>query len=113
MRWFLRSKIHGATVTDARVDYQGSIAIDAELVEQSGLMAGEKVLVADLTNGARVETYVILAERGAGEVRMNGAAALAIHKGDRVIIMGFELAEGPVEPVKILVDESNRIVRSM
>ncbi len=111
MRWFLRSKIHGATVTEARVEYEGSITIDEELIEKSALMAGEKVLVVDMTNGARVETYVIVGERGAGGVCMNGAAALLVHKGDRAIIMGFELAAEPVEAKKVLVDEGNRFVR--
>ena len=113
MRWFLRSKIHNATVTDANVEYVGSITLDADLVERSGLMDGEKVLVADVSNGARVETYVIVGERGSGQVCINGAAAHRIRKGDRVIVMGFELADGPVEAAKILVDERNRFVRRM
>ena len=113
MRWFLRSKIHRATVTDADVGYVGSITLDADLVEQAGLMDGEKVLVADVDNGERVETYVIVGERGSGVVCINGAAAHKICQGDRVIIMGFELADGPVEAKKMLVDEQNRFVRYM
>lgn len=111
MRWLLRSKIHNATVTRARVEYLGSITIDRDLIEKAGLMVGEKVLVADTTNGERVETYVIPAERGSGTVCMNGAAALKVNKGDRVIIMGFELSDEPVEAVIVLVDEQNRFVR--
>jgi aspartate 1-decarboxylase len=111
MRWFLRSKIHNATVTDAQVEYIGSITIDAELIEKAGLTPGEKVLVADNTNGERVETYVISAERGSGAVVMNGAAAHRIHKGDEVIIMGFELSDEPVTARKVLVDEKNRFER--
>ena len=111
MRWFLRSKIHNATVTDARVDYVGSITLDEELIEKAGLLPGEKVLVADVTNGARVETYVIPGERGSGTVCMNGASARLVRRGDRVIVMGFELAEAPVEAKKVLVDERNRFVR--
>ncbi|NLW50337.1 MAG: aspartate 1-decarboxylase [Candidatus Brocadiaceae bacterium] len=113
MRWFLRSKIHRATVTDADVEYVGSIDLDADLVERAGLMEGEKVLVADLDNGERVETYVIVGERGLGRVCINGAAAHRIRKGHRVIVMGFELAEGPVEVRKVLVDDRNRFVRFM
>jgi aspartate 1-decarboxylase len=113
MRWFLRSKIHRATVTDANVQYVGSITLDADLVERSGLMEGEKVLVADVDNGQRVETYVIVGERGSGQVCINGAAAHRIRAGDRVIVMGFELADGPVEARKVLVDERNRFVRYM
>ena len=111
MRWFLRSKVQNATVTGACVDYVGSIALDAELMDRAGLMAGEKVLVADLDNGARLETYVIEAERGFGTVCMNGAAARLIGEGDRVIVMGFELSDGPVEARAVLVDEANRFVR--
>lgn len=111
MRWFLRSKIHNATVTESRADYVGSIGIDEDLVEKAGLMPGEKVLVVDSTNGARVETYVIVEQRGAGAVRIKGAAAHLMDLGDRVIIMGFELADAPVEARKVLVDGKNRFVR--
>jgi len=111
MRWFLRSKIHNATVTDASVEYVGSITIDEALVDAAGLCEGEKVLVVDNTNGARVETYVILAERDSGTICINGAAAHRIFPGDRVIVMGFELADEPVAAKKVLVDESNRFVR--
>lgn len=113
MRWILRSKIHNATVTEARVDYIGSVTIDADLVERVGLMEGEKVLVVDNTNGARVETYVILGEPGSGVVCMNGAAAHRIKRGDEVIIMGFELSDTPIEASCILVDENNRCVRNL
>jgi len=111
VRWFLRSKIHRATVTDAVAEYVGSISIDRDLVERAGLMEGEKVLVADCTNGSRLETYVMLASAGSGTVCINGAAAHRIHKGNTVIIMGFELADRPVQARKVLVDERNRFVR--
>ncbi|MHC4591533.1 MAG: aspartate 1-decarboxylase [Planctomycetota bacterium] len=111
MRWVLRSKIHNATVTDAQVEYVGSITLAEDLIEAAGLMVGEKVLVADVTNGARVETYVIRGERASGVVCINGAAAHLIQKGDRVIVMGFELTDQPIEAKKVLVDEQNRFVR--
>ena len=111
MRWLLRSKIHNATVTEARLDYEGSITIDEALIEKAGLMVGEKVLVADCNNGARVETYVISGERDSGVICMNGAAARLIHRGDLVIVMGFELSDEPIEASKVLVDEQNRFVR--
>jgi len=111
MRWFLRSKIHNATVTDAQLDYVGSVTIDEELVEKAGLMLGEKVLVVDNTNGARVETYVIRGERGSGTIRMNGACAHQVKKGDQVIIMGFELSDAALKPQIVLVDRHNRFVR--
>ncbi len=111
MRWVLRSKIHKATVTGAVVDYVGSITIDEELMERAGLWPGEKVLVADMTNGARVETYVIAGGSGDGDICMNGAAAHRIQAGDQVIVMGFELTDEPVKAKKVLVDEKNRFVR--
>jgi len=113
MRWLLRSKIHRATVTDADLDYIGSITLDPVLTEAVGLMAGEKVLVVDNTNGARLETYVIAGERGSGVVCMNGAAAHLIHKGDNITVLGFELADGPVEAKKVLLDAANRIAREL
>jgi aspartate 1-decarboxylase len=111
MRWFLRSKVHNATVTEASVDYVGSITIDEELVEKAGLLEGEKVLVADNTNGARVETYVMLAERGSGRVCINGAAAHRIFVGDKIIVVGFELADKAPKARKVLVDDKNKFVR--
>lgn len=113
MRFILRSKIHQAVVTGASVDYVGSIAIDLDLVERAGFMVGEKVLVVSNTSGARLETYIIEAPRGSGAVEMNGAAAHLIRKGEEIIIMGFELADEPVEPKLVLVDRENRFVREM
>jgi len=111
MRWFLRSKIHNATVTEANVEYIGSISIDEDLIEKAGLLPGEKVLVVDNANGARVETYVMVAKRGSGIIRINGAAAHLIKAGDEVIVMGFELARKAVKPQNVLVDQRNRFVR--
>ena len=111
MRWVLRSKIHKARVTSANLNYIGSITIDEELIEKVGLWPGEKVLVVDNTNGARLETYVIAGEKGSGVICMNGAASHLIKKGDEIIIMGFELTNKPVKPKSILVDEKNRFVR--
>jgi aspartate 1-decarboxylase len=111
MRFFLRSKIHKAIVTEADLDYIGSITIDEALIEKAGLLPGEKVLVVSNTSGARLETYVIEGERGSGVICMNGAASHLIKKGEEIIIMGFELSEKPIEPKNILVDENNRFVR--
>ncbi len=113
MRFVLRSKIHRATVTDANPDYVGSITIDEDLIEKSGLWVGEKVLVGDITNGARFETYVVEGKRNSGIVCVNGAAAHLVKKGDLVIIMGFELTDKPIEAKKILVDGKNKFVRYM
>lgn len=111
MRWFLRSKIHRAIVTEANPDYTGSITIDQSLVEKAGLLPGEKVLVVSLTSGARLETYIIIGRKDSGEICMNGAAALLIKKGEKVIIMGFELSDSPIRSTNILVDEQNKFVR--
>ena len=111
MRSVLRSKIHNATVTEANLNYIGSITIDTDLIEKVGLWSGEKVLVVSNTSGARLETYVISGEPGSGEICMNGAAAHLIQPGEQIIIMGFELTNQPIVPQIILVDKQNRFVR--
>ncbi|MFQ5864490.1 MAG: aspartate 1-decarboxylase [bacterium] len=111
MRWVIRSKIHKATVTEANVDYIGSISIDEELIEKAGLWPGEKVLVSSITSGARLESYVIVSEPGSGKICMNGAAAHLIKAGEEIIIMGFELTDKPVKPKIILVDKNNKFVK--
>jgi len=111
MRWVLRSKIHKAHVTEADVDYVGSLTLDPDLIEKAGLWPGEKVLVTSNTSGARLETYVIVGERGSGTVCMNGAAAHLIKVGEEIIIMGFELTDKPIEPTIILVDQDNRFAQ--
>lgn len=112
MRQFLRAKIHKATVTEANLEYVGSITIDADLLEQTGIAEYEKVLIVDNTNGARLETYALEGQRGTGVICMNGAAAHLIGKGDEIIIMAFEYADKPPgDPKQVLVDESNRFVR--
>ena len=110
MRWMLRSKIHKATVTEANLEYIGSITIDEDLIEKVGFLPGEKVLVVSNTSGSRLETYVIAGERGSGYICMNGAAAHLIQTGEEIIIMGFELSNEPIEPTAILVDEKNEFV---
>lgn len=87
----LKSKIHRVQVTEANVDYIGSITIDEELMDAAHIVSGEKVQVVDNTNGERLETYVIPGKRGSGCICMNGAAALRVHVGDTVIIMAYAL----------------------
>ena len=87
----LKSKIHRVQVTEANLDYVGSITIDEALMEAANIYAGEKVQVVDNTNGARLETYVIAGRRGSGCICMNGAAAHLIHVGDTVIILAYAL----------------------
>ncbi|MBN1138919.1 MAG: aspartate 1-decarboxylase [Anaerolineae bacterium] len=111
MRWLLRSKIHKARVTDANVEYVGSITIDSSLAERVGLWPGERVLVVSNTSGARLETYVIMGERDSGVISMNGAAAHLIGPGEEIIVMGFESSDELIEPRIVLVDDKNRFVR--
>jgi aspartate 1-decarboxylase len=109
----LRGKIHRATVTEARVDYVGSITIDRDLLDATGIRPGECVLVADIADGARFETYVMEGEPGSGTICINGAAARLVNVGDLVIIMAFgyltpDEADTQV-PRVALVDEHNRV----
>lgn len=85
----LKSKIHCARVTEANLNYMGSITIDEDLMDAAGLIAGEKVAIADNNNGERFETYVITGERGSGKICLNGAAARKVQPDDIIIIMAF------------------------
>ncbi len=87
----LKSKIHRVEVTEANLDYIGSITIDEDLMDAAHILSGEKVQVVDNTNGARLETYVIPGKRGSGCICMNGAAAHLIHVGDTIIIIAYAL----------------------
>jgi aspartate 1-decarboxylase len=111
MKFFLSSKIHKATVTEADLAYVGSITIDKTLMDKAGFEPGEKVLVVSNTTGARLETYVIEGAKDSGIICMNGAAAHLIKKGEEIIIMGFELSDTPIKPKNILVDKENKFVR--
>ncbi|MBI9017467.1 MAG: aspartate 1-decarboxylase [Phycisphaerae bacterium] len=109
----LKSKIHRATVTAANIDYVGSIAIDRDLMDAVGIIANEVVLVANVTNGTRHETYVVPAERGSGEIGVMGAAAHLVSAGDLVIIMAFaNLTPDEAQthqPKVAIVDQNNKI----
>jgi aspartate 1-decarboxylase len=112
---FLYSKIHRATVTHADLDYVGSITIDRDLMDGARLCAGQRVQIADIDTGARLDTYVIPGEPGSGVIGINGAAARLVHVGDLVIIMCY--AQGTVaeaqtwEPAVVHVDAANRRLR--
>jgi aspartate 1-decarboxylase len=108
----LKSKIHRATITDAEVDYEGSIEIPRDIMEAAGLWEGEKVLVASITSGNRLETYVQPGDAGSGRIIINGGAAHRIGRGEMVTIMAFGLSESPVLPRKIVMGEGNRIERA-
>ena len=111
----LKSKIHRATVTQADVDYVGSITIDEELMINSGILEYEKVQVADVNNGNRFDTYVIAGDKGSGVICVNGAAAHKVDIGDKVIIMSYaQMTEDEVKnnpPKVVFVDDKNKITR--
>ena len=111
LRQFLRAKIHRATVTEANLDYIGSITVDSSLLAKVGMCAGELVHVWNITNGSRLETYIIEGTPGSGVICMNGAGAHLMNAGDQVIIAAFALADEPVTAKVILVDEKNRFER--
>ena len=110
MRSVMRSKIHKAVVTEANLDYIGSITIDEDLLDLVGLWPNEKVLVVSNTSGARLETYVLVGERGSRVICMNGAAAHLVQKGEEIIIIGFEMTDKPLKATAILVNEQNEFV---
>lgn len=110
----LKAKIHRATVTDANVDYVGSITVDPCLLEAAGILEYEKVAVVDVTNGARLETYTIAGENGSGVICLNGAAAKLVNKGDTVIIMAYaQMSDDEARefsPKVVFVDDKNKAV---
>ena len=114
VRTFCRSKIHRATVTDANVDYEGSITLDAELMRAADLAPYEQVHVVDVNNGARLVTYCIEGPAGSGTVCINGAAARLVSVGDKVIIIAYgQLAPEELEraaPKVVKLDARNRIL---
>jgi len=111
----LKSKIHRAAVTAASVDYEGSLTIAADLAERVGLRAYERILVGNLSNGERFETYVIYGKPGSGAIELNGATAHLGAPGDRLTIMSFTWVDAAAaarhKPAMILLDERNSVVR--
>lgn len=114
LRPMLLGKIHRATVTEADLHYVGSLTLDADLLDAAGLLPGQQVDVVDVTNGARLTTYVIAGERGTGVVCVNGAAAHLVHPGDVVIVIAYGLLDDAEAreraPQVVFVDEANRVV---
>jgi len=115
-RIMMKSKIHRATVTQADLDYVGSVTVDRDLMETADLLPNEKVQIVDNDNGNRIETYVIEGERGSGVIGINGAAARLVHPGDTVILISYaEMDDEEArshEPTVVFVDEENRVVRT-
>lgn len=109
----LKAKIHRATVTQAELNYVGSITVDMDLLEQSGILEYEKVHIVDINNGARFETYTIAGERGSGVMCLNGAAARMVQTGDKIILMAYadvtpeEAKE--MRPTVVFVDDENKV----
>src|SRR5918911_4785510 len=114
MRIMMKSKIHRATVTQADLHYVGSVTLDAALMEAADLLEGEQVAIVDVTNGARLETYVIPGARGTGVIGINGAAAHLVHPGDLVIIISYAQLDDATarsyRPRVVHVDSDNRVV---
>ena len=113
-RYMLKSKIHRATLTGTELDYEGSIAIDRNLLEAADLLPGEQVHVLNISNAERLITYVIEAPAGSGTVMLNGAAARLGYRGDKVIILAYAAVDYDdarrLQPKIVHVDEANRIV---
>jgi aspartate 1-decarboxylase len=113
-RTMLKSKIHRATVTQADLNYVGSVTVDQDLMDAADLLAGEKVAIVDVTNGARLETYVIAGPAGSGVIGINGAAARLVHPGDLVILIAYGVMESAEArhyvPRVVFVDSENRVV---
>ena len=111
----LKAKIHRATVTQAELDYVGSITVDSDLLEQAGILEYEKVQIVDVNNGSRFETYTIAGERGSGVMCLNGAAARMVQTGDKIILMAYaqvtpeEASE--LRPTVLFVDEKNKVTK--
>ncbi|MFD2612055.1 aspartate 1-decarboxylase [Paenibacillus gansuensis] len=116
-RHMMKSKIHRATVTEANLNYVGSITIDEDLMEATDLWANEKVQIVNNNNGERFETYVIPGERGSGVICLNGAAARRVQPGDLVIIISYAMMTNEeaksYEPKVAIVDGNNKVVQTM
>jgi aspartate 1-decarboxylase len=113
LRLMLRSKIHRATVTDANLEYEGSLTVDPVLLEKASILPYEQVSVSNLNNGERFETYVIPGKPGSGEMVLNGPTARKGVKGDKVIVFCYEYFNEDelktYKPKIVLVDENNRV----
>ena len=112
-----KSKIHRATVTEADLNYVGSITIDLELLEKSGILPGEKVQIVNNNNGARLETYTIEGKRNSGVICLNGAAARLVQPGDKIIIIAYCLIDHEeaktMKPKILILDDENKIIEEL
>ena len=112
-RTVFKSKLHRATVTEANLNYVGSVTIDEDLMDAADILVNEKVQIVDINNGERLETYVIPGPRGSGVVCLNGAAARLVQKGDKIIIMTYVMVEDAVartwKPTVVFLDDENHV----
>lgn len=112
----MKSKIHKARVTEANLNYMGSITIDEDLIDAAGIICNEKVQIVNNNNGNRFETYVIPGERGGGTICLNGAAARLVHPGDEIIIISYAIFEEKeakkYKPKVVFVNEKNKIIKT-
>ncbi len=111
----LQSKIHRATVTDANLNYVGSITVDTDLLEAAGMLIGQKVDIVNINNGERFSTYIIAGEAGGGDICLNGAAARKVHVGDKIIIIAYAQMEHKEaighKPKLVILEEDNTIAQ--
>jgi aspartate 1-decarboxylase len=114
LREMLIGKLHRGVVTTCRLDYEGSLTVDIDLVERAGMLINQKVQVLDINNGSRIETYLIPGRRGSRQIQVNGAAARLFHQGDRIIVCAFGMMDEAEcrtwKPHVVLLDERNRVV---
>jgi aspartate 1-decarboxylase len=112
----LQGKLHRGVVTDVHIDYPGSLTVDLDLIEACGLLVHQKIQLLNITNGVRLETYLIPGPRGGRDIVVNGAAARLAVKGDRVIVCGYALYDAAElrthHPKVVVLDEANRIVET-
>lgn len=117
LRMMMNSKLHRATVTEADLNYIGSITIDSDLLDAAGMLPNEKVQVVNNNNGERFETYIIAGERGSGVICVNGAGARLVQKGDIVIILSYvymSIEESQIhEPTVLIMDEYNKVLQTI
>lgn len=110
-----KSKLHRATVTEANINYVGSVTIDKELLDKSGILAGEKVQIVNINNGERLETYTIEGEYGSGMICLNGAAARLVQPGDKVIIIAYAMVDEnearDFKPKVLILDDNNKVIK--
>lgn len=114
LRTMLQAKLHRGRITACLIDYEGSLTVDLDLIDQAGMMVHQQISIYDITNGARFETYLIAGERGSRVMEVNGAAARLVMPGDRIIVCAYSIfdeAEAAAhKPIVLLLDDQNRLI---